>query len=377
MRSPVDSRDGSRIAIVAVIGRFVAPADLRGPAAESTAALLQRLVRARVLDRVSARAAYLASIGEFDPRDLKQLVPAPVVRAPLAVAADRAAVGPAAGPAALPPGTAVGRFVVGPPLHAGPHGTVYSARHGESGLPAAVKVAAAGPAAEQLAAEGAALAAVAHPNVVRLWDTGRVGGSPYVVLERLGASLRGAVARGPVRPARAFRFARDTVRGLRAAYRAGWTHGDVKPGNLLRGADGRVRVADFGLARPVGAGPSGSDRIVGSWPYLAPERFEGGGDHRADVYALGLTLYHLLAGRTPVPGVTPEECRKGHRALALEPLHWWLPDVSRAASALVLKMAAREADDRPGDYDTLLADLIRLSPRGAPAAPAAQPRPRS
>jgi serine/threonine-protein kinase len=173
-----------------------------------------------------------------------------------------------------------------------------------------------------------------------------------------------------------FRIARETVRGLRAAFRAGYTHGDVKPGNLLLGADGAVRVADFGLARPVGAAPSGLDRIDGSWPYLAPERFEGGGDHRADVYALGLTLYHLLSGTPPVGGATPAECRARHRSLALEPLHWWLPDVSRAASALVLRMAARNPDDRPADYDALLAELLRLSPRPAADPTPTQPRTR-
>jgi serine/threonine-protein kinase len=344
--------------------RAVTRACGHAPTGGEPLAVVRELVQSRVLDRVSARAAYLAANGRFDPRDLRELLPPRQVKAL-----------PARPPAAetensapdFPPGTTVGPCVVGAVLYAGPHGRVYAAAHAALTRPVAVKVATTGAASDRLAAESAALAAVTHPNVVRLWDAGRCGPFPFLVLERLGESLAAVSARGRVGPRRALRFARDAARGLRAAHRAGFVHGDVKPGNLLLGADGGVKVADFGLARPADAPPG--DAVAGSWPYLAPECFDGGGDHRADVYALGLTLHQLLSGAAPVTGTTFEACRAAHRKLSLEPLHWWLPGVTRAASAAVLKMAARDPDARFTDYDELLAELARLRaarPRSRP-----------
>lgn len=360
----------SGAAVAAVVARAAPAARVDGSPDDSGVALLGRLVRDRVLDRVAARAAVLAAAGEFDHRDLKQLMPAPAVaprRSPPPTAAESGR------PEYLRPGTTVGRCDLGRALHRGPHGAVYAAVHRDLGLPVVVKAAAPGPPAEQLAVEAGVLARLTHPNVVRLWDAGRHGDTPFLVLERLGPSLRAVAAGGPLRPDRAFRFARQAARGLRAAHRAGYTHGDVKPGNLLLGHGRVVRVADFGLARRVGGPDPAADRVAGSWPYMAPERFAGAGDHRADVYALGLTIYQLLSGRPPVVGDTAAACYAAHRALALEPLHWWLPGVSRAASAVVLRMTARDPDRRHADYDTLLSDLTRAA-RPVPAAP---PRTRS
>lgn len=262
---------------------------------------------------------------------------------------------------------AVGPCVIESALHLGPHARVYAATHVALNRPVVVKLARTRYASEQLAVEAGALAQVAHPNVVRLWDSGRHGPFPFLVLERLGESLAVVSARGRMKPRRALRRVCDAVRGLRAAFRVGCIHGDVKPSNLLLTANGVVKVADFGLARAPDAPPA--DTVAGSWPYLAPERFDGGGDHRADIYALGLTLYQLLSGRPPVAATTFEACRAAHRNLNLEPLHWWLPGVSRATSALVLKMAARDPDARFANHDELLAELARLR--------AAQPRSRA
>jgi serine/threonine-protein kinase len=353
--------------VVAVLNRIAPPGYPTGGSVESGLALLERLVLDRVLNRIAARAAYLAAAGAFEARDLKQLVPPQPVRARPTPGPTAAAPAPAA--AGLPPGATIGRWTVAEVIHRGPQATIYGAVHPELGVPVAVKLPATAAAAAQLTVEAEVLARVAHPNVVRLWDAGRHGASPFVVLERLGGSLSALLARGRVNPARALRFGRRAARGLRAAFRAGYTHGDVKPGNLLRAADDTLRVADFGLARPVGASPPAGEWVSGSWPYLAPERFEGAGDHRADIYALGLTLYHLLSGRPPVEGGTPAACLARHRALALEPLHWWLPDVSRGASALILRMAARNPDDRPGDYDELLSELAGAARRAPPTPP--------
>lgn len=333
------------------------------PVADEPLAALRELVSARVLDRVAARAAFLTAAGRFDPRDLRELLPPREVKA----LANGPALATEAPPPEFAPGAWVGPCVIGAALHAGPHARVYAATHVALNQLVVVKVARSRHATEQLAVEAGALAKVAHPNVVRLWDSGRHGQFPFLVLERLGESLAAVSARGRVKPRRALRRVCDAVRGLRAAFRTGSIHGDVKPSNLLLSADGAVKVADFGLARAADAPPA--DTVSGSWPYLAPERFDGGGDHRADIYALGLTLYQLLSGRPPVVATTFETGRVAHRNLNLEPLHWWLPGVSRALSAVVLKMTARDPDARFADHDELLAELARLR--------AAQPRSRA
>jgi serine/threonine-protein kinase len=235
-----------------------------------------------------------------------------------------------------------------------------------------VKVAAAGRATEQLHTETAVLSAVLHRNVVRLWDAGTVGSLPFLVTEFLTGSGQDLLRReGRLAPDRGFRMARDFARGLRGALRAGFTHGDVKPGNLLIDSQDRGKVADFGLARRIGEAECRPlEPLAGTWQYAAPERFAGYADHRADIYSLALTLYHLLTGVPPVAGRTHRECLRAHRELVLEPLHWQLPGVPREASALLLRMASRDPDRRPNDYDEVIERLGRLEARPEDPEPA-------
>jgi serine/threonine-protein kinase len=231
------------------------------------------------------------------------------------------------------------------------------------GFPVVVKIAGQGRAAEQLRTEAATLSEIAHPNVVRLWDAGTHDEVPFLTTEYLArGSLKDEVARRGSLPAHeVLQMACDVVRGLRATLAVGFVHGDVKPGNLLLASNGTAKVADFGTSTRVNAeGIAVGDVVRGSWQYLAPERFGGIFDHRVDIYSLGLTIYYLLTGSPPVVASTPREALKAHRELTLEPLHWTVPQVSREASALFLKMAARDPDDRPANYDQLLADLTRL-----------------
>ena len=340
------------------------PNEGEGP--DATVVFLQRLVRARVLDRVAARAAYLTTAGRLDPRDLKEVLPhwhlsGQCQGVELLEQSDER-------PPALAAGDPIGRSVIEGLLCSSRHGDVYRATHSGLGCPVVVKIAVQGQAADQLRTEVVALAEIAHRNVVRLWDTGTFGGFPFLATQHHApGSLKDELARrGRIQPRPALRMACDAARGLRATLAAGFVHGDVKPGNLLLDSDGTVKVADFGLARRVGCEEAvASDRVDGSWPYLAPERFGGFGDHRADVYALGLTVYHLLTGVPPVAARTHREGLRAHRELSLEPLHWSVPGVSRAASSLLLKMVARDPADRPANYDELVADVCRASDEAA------------
>jgi serine/threonine-protein kinase len=153
-------------------------------------------------------------------------------------------------------------------------------------------------------AEAQVVAALRHPNILRVYDWGTDGGSPYLVTELLeGGSLRGLLDAGHMlSPAQAARMGADAARALAHAHGRGLVHRDVKPANLLFDDEGRVCVADFGLARALAEAswtePSGA--VVGTARYAAPEQARGEVlDARADVYALALVLVEATTGEVP------------------------------------------------------------------------------
>jgi serine/threonine-protein kinase len=142
-------------------------------------------------------------------------------------------------------------------------------------------------------AEARVVAALRHPNIVRVYDWGNDGGSPFLVMELLeGGSLRGVLDRGQLlSPAQAAAIGADAARALDYAHRRGLVHRDIKPANLLFDEEGQVSVADFGLARALAEAtwtePMGA--MLGTARYAAPEQIGGGAlDGRADVYSLAL-----------------------------------------------------------------------------------------
>jgi serine/threonine protein kinase len=166
-----------------------------------------------------------------------------------------------------------------------------------------------------LLAEGRALARVRHPHVVTVHGIdvhdGRIGLRMELVR---GETLEHAIsASGPLSPAEAVRLGREIGGALGAVHAAGLLHRDVKPANIVRDADGRWVLADFGLGRALSAPGGGTNRppgIAGSPMYMAPELLLGGGpDVRTDVYALGLLVWYALAGAHPFPEGSLEELR--------------------------------------------------------------------
>jgi serine/threonine-protein kinase len=158
-------------------------------------------------------------------------------------------------------------------------------------------------------AEARAVAALNHPNVLRVYDWGEEGGEPYLVLEYLaGGSLRQIYdTRELLTPEQAVRIGIEACAGLDYAHRRGLVHRDIKPANLLFDADGRLRIADFGLARALAEAawtePDGA--ILGTARYAAPEQVEGWVlDGKADVYGLALVLYEGVTGESPFIGDT-------------------------------------------------------------------------
>ncbi len=153
-------------------------------------------------------------------------------------------------------------------------------------------------------AEAQAAAGLSHPNIVAVYDWGDDDGRPYIVTEYLaGGSLRAVLDEGGrLSPSQALLVGLEASRALEYAHRRGIVHRDIKPANLLFGEDGRLRVADFGLARALAeAGwtePQGA--VLGTARYASPEQAQGESvDGRADVYSLGLVLIEAVTGSVP------------------------------------------------------------------------------
>ncbi len=168
---------------------------------------------------------------------------------------------------------------------------------------------------ERFSREAATMAKLAHPNIVTVHDFGVHGGVPYLVMEHVdGSPLRKLLAGGPLPPDRAIEIALSLCDGLQYAHRRSIVHRDIKPENILIDAEGRVKIADFGLAtlaREAAPGGAASDVRVGTPNYMPPEQFTGSRalDHRADLYALGVVLYEMLTGELPIGRFRPpSEC---------------------------------------------------------------------
>jgi serine/threonine protein kinase len=155
--------------------------------------------------------------------------------------------------------------------------------------------------ADRFEREAHIAALLRSPYTVRLVDFGVAEGFHYLVMEFVdGVSLADALGSGPLDPVRALRIAIDTARALEEADARGVVHRDIKPANILLTPDGRVKVADFGIARYAsGSGVTMAGTFVGTADYAAPEQMMGEADTRADVYALGATLYFMLSGHPP------------------------------------------------------------------------------
>jgi eukaryotic-like serine/threonine-protein kinase len=247
-----------------------------------------------------------------------------------------------------------GRYRMAALLAAGGMGEVWAAEDVLLGRPVAVKLlgpalAGDGRAAERLRREARAAARLVHPNIAGVLDLGEQDGRPYLVMELLeGESLAARLSRaGPMAPAEAAEVAAAVADALEVAHGAGVVHRDVKPGNVFLTTDGEVKVVDFGIASAAGDAALTTGDLLGTAAYLAPERVLG---HRAtpaaDVYALGVLLYELLAGCPPFRADSDIAVAMAHvnaRPVPLRQVAPWVPAYLVAAChhALAKDPAAR------------------------------------
>jgi serine/threonine-protein kinase len=215
--------------------------------------------------------------------------------------------------------------------------------------------------------EARAAARLSHPNVVSVYDQGDDDGTVYLAMEHVpGHTLRDVIRKeSPMPPARALALLEPVLSALAAAHRAGLIHRDVKPENVLIADDGRVKVADFGLAKAVSADTQHTATggvLIGTVSYLAPELVvDGRADARADVYAAGVVLYELLTGAKPHEGESPIQVAYKHVHADVPPPSERVPDLPAYVDALVARATARDRGLRPADAAVLLHQVHRVS----------------
>jgi hypothetical protein len=289
-------------------------------------------------------------------------------------------------PSALAIGQQLGHFRIERPLGAGGMGEVYLATDLALDRPVAIKVLPGGDGTDaarrdRLIREARAQARITHPNVGHIYFIGEAAGRLYFAMEYVaGETLSARLAAGPIPVEEALAFIRSAALGLREAQRNGITHRDIKPSNLMIDGFGMVKVLDFGLAAssltatgPIDDGPVAQTSFGGTPLYMAPEQARGEPvDFRADIYALGATLFHLVAGHPPFEADDLGTLLTKHASADRPtlPRRSGTPRTMIAAiDALCSRMMATSPAQRFASYDELiraieLASVEHLRPAG-------------
>jgi serine/threonine protein kinase len=213
--------------------------------------------------------------------------------------------------------------------------------------------------------EARAAAALNHPHIVAVHDSGEHNGTPYIVMERLsGRTLADIIDDGPLPQPRVRSILDDVLSALAAAHAAGILHRDIKPGNILFSHAGVTKIADFGIAKSAQTPHTMTGQIVGTMAYLSADRIAGRPATVADdLYALGAVGYEALAGRRPFP---QENLAELARAIAEDrpiPLAVLRRDVEPGLAAVIERAMAREPQWRFGSANSMRAALAgRIDP---------------
>lgn len=213
--------------------------------------------------------------------------------------------------------------------------------------------------------EAKSAARLAHPNVVPVYDQGEDGSRVFLVMEYVpGKTLRQVLTeRGRLTLEQAVPIMDAVLAALGAAHAAGLVHRDVKPENVLLGDDGRVRVADFGLARAAASTSTtaASGLLIGTVAYVAPEQvLTGVTDARSDLYSAGVMFYEMLTGVAPFTGDTPLSIAYRHVHEDVPMPSEYAPGIDPRGDAIVVLACAREPADRPLDAAELQSRLRAL-----------------
>ena len=214
--------------------------------------------------------------------------------------------------------------------------------------------------------EAKATAALSHPNIVSIQDQGwNEGGPPavFLVMELVeGSTLRDFLnENGPMSVEQTIQFITPVLSALAAAHLMGIIHRDVKPENILISKDGRIKVADFGLARNMTMAQTmtaESSVVLGSISYLSPEQVQRGiADARSDVYAIGIVLFEMLLGKKPYDGETLIQIAYRHVNDRIPNVRKFKSDIPEMIADLIFQATAPNPDQRPKDAEQLLSKV--------------------
>ena len=217
---------------------------------------------------------------------------------------------------------------------------------------------------ERFYKEGRLAAKMNHNNIVQAIDVGEVGGLYYFVMEYVeGKTLYDDLSKGKVFDEReAIDVTIQVAKALAHAHAQGLIHRDVKPKNIMINKDGVVKLADMGLAREtsdIKAAKHEQGKAFGTPYYIAPEQIRGDVDidGRADIYSLGGTLFHMVAGRVPFEATAPSEVMKKHLKEPLVPPDHINTALSTGISEVIEVMMAKDRNERYSTMDEVIADL--------------------
>ena len=220
---------------------------------------------------------------------------------------------------------------------------------------------------ERFRREAQSAANLNHPNIVSVYDWGRSNNTYFMAMEYVpGRTLAEALHDvGQITAMKAAEVGIEVAAALSFAHRGNVVHRDIKPGNILIGSNGQLKVADFGIARALGSAADSNltqvGAVMGTAAYLSPEQAQGGQpDPRSDLYSLGIVLYEMVGGRVPFSGDNPVSIAYKQVHEAPQPLNQLASDVPRAFEAIVARLLAKDPDLRYATAEAVRDDLRRF-----------------
>lgn len=209
--------------------------------------------------------------------------------------------------------------------------------------------------------EAQAAAALSHPNIVNIYDVVDEGDLHFIVMELVeGITLKSYIRRkGHLDTKEAIGIAIQVAQGIQAAHEQHIIHRDIKPQNMLISVDGKVKVADFGIARAVSSQTMNAT-VVGSVHYISPEQARGGfSDERSDIYSLGITMYEMVTGRVPFSGDNTVAVALAHLEDPVPLPSLLNPDITPSFERIILKCTEKRPENRYQNIGGVISDLRR------------------
>lgn len=209
--------------------------------------------------------------------------------------------------------------------------------------------------------EAQAAAGLSHPNIVSVYDVIDEGKIHYIVMELIeGITLKSYITKkGCLEIKESIGIAIQVAQGMAAAHEQHIIHRDIKPQNMIISRDGKVKVADFGIARAVSA-QTLTSAAMGSVHYISPEQARGGfSDERSDIYSLGITMYEMVTGRLPFEGDNTVSIALAHLEDAIVPPSVYKPGIPISLERIILKCTEKKPERRYSSANDVIADLRR------------------